>query len=334
MSAVNDADLLRDALLRLLDRARDRWKLGDGRIDIEPVLNWGGFTNSSFRVSGPARTLHVKLAAAPGQAELRRWLAVHEHLTRHYHGPRVLGWLDVSGAARAGLVFEHIDGRPWDFSAQPQRVTDIIDVLDHLHRDDGLAAQLGDGPRTFRQCWAMRYREQFEEDLKLVRTRRPPFVRETSLQWMEAESAKLLALGRDHPALAGVTRTPCHWDAWSGNVMIGGDGSLRILDWDGLAVGDAALDCATAVWAHVMELKQDWRTLLRDADAGDPSFAQRVDLHLRAITLDWTIDVLADWIESDATPWGAQVRARNEALHVRHLAWYRERWGEVPTCSL
>jgi aminoglycoside phosphotransferase (APT) family kinase protein len=324
---MNDAEALRDALARRLDGERDRWRLGDGPIRLEPVLNWGGFMNASFRVATPARTLHLKLAVAEGQTELRRWLAVHEHLSRHYCAPRVLGWIDVPDAGRGGLVFEHIDGRPWDFAAEPQRVAEIVEVLDRLHRDDALAARLGDGARTLRQCWAMRYREQFEEDLKIVGARRPPFVSEASLAWMEAESQRLLALGRDHPVLDGVTRAPCHWDGWSGNVMVGNDGSLWILDWDGLSAGDPALDFTTVLWAHVLELKQDWRPLLRGTRALDASFDQRVDLHLRAVTLDWTIDVLADWIQAEATPWGEQVRRRNQSLHLRHLAWYRERWG-------
>jgi hypothetical protein len=52
-----------------------------------------------------------------------------------------------------------------------------------------------------------------------------------------------------------------------------------------------------------------------------------MDLHLRATTLDYVIDVLADWADCDVPEWWEGVRRRKEADHVQYLDWYRSRWG-------
>jgi hypothetical protein len=75
------------------------------------------------------------------------------------------------------------------------------------------------------------------------------------------------------------------------------DGRWWVLDWDGLSVGDEAEDLATLVWPFVHSTGQDWRRLL--ADEGDEQFSSRMDLHVRALALDYLIDVLVDWAECD-----------------------------------
>ena len=59
---------------------------------------------------------------------------------------------------------------------------------------------------------------------------------------------RLLALPAGNGAFDGVTRSPCHGDLWPDNVLVGAVGRPWVLDWDGLAVGDAAEDLATLVW--------------------------------------------------------------------------------------
>jgi len=83
-----------------------------------------------------------------------------------------------------------------------------------------------------------------------------------------------------------------------------------VLDWDGLAVGDAAEDLATLVWPFVHSEGRDWRELI-EFD-GDGPLAARMDLHVRAITLDYLIDVLADWADCNVPEWRDEVRRRKE----------------------
>jgi hypothetical protein len=300
-----------------------RYGLRAETLKAERVLNWGGFGAPSFRIGDGQRLLHVKLVSEP--AELRRWLAVHEWLEREYHAPPVLGWVDLPGTSYAGLAFEHLDGAAWDPATRPGLVHDLRDLLGRLHDDRRLADRIGDRPRTFRECWELRYREQYEQDLAIVRRDRPACVSEARLTWMEQESREVLALAAGHGAFEGLTRAPCHWDLWPENVLVAGDGTWWVLDWDSLGVGDVAEDYATLVWPLVCEHDRDWRDLL--GGERDASFAARLELHLRAITLDYVIDVLADWAECDVPEWREVVRRRKEAEHGRYLDWYRRRWG-------
>ena len=90
-------------------------------------------------------------------------------------------------------------------------------------------------------------------------------------------------------------------------------------------MGDEAEDLATLVWPFVHATGRDWRDLL--GAEGDGHFAARMDLHLRAITLDYLIDVLADWADCDVPEWRDEVRRRKEEEHRRYLDWYLGRWG-------
>ena len=92
-----------------------------------------------------------------------------------------------------------------------------------------------------------------------------------------------------------------------------------------MAAGDEAEDYATLVWPFVYREGKDWREFL--AEGSDGRFAARMDLHLRATTLDYVIDVLADWADCDVPEWQEEVRRRKEAEHAQYLDWYRSRWG-------
>src|SRR5688572_8197496 len=137
-------DKLVHGLTHQLHSERDRWRLGSAEIEVDPVLNFGGFAKSSFRVASGAGLLHIKLAPANEQGELRRWMAVHEHLTAHYRAPVVRGWIDVACGEYGGLVFEHLHGRAWRPGEQPDLTPAVARLLDQLHHDQELAERLGD----------------------------------------------------------------------------------------------------------------------------------------------------------------------------------------------
>jgi len=92
---------------------------------------------------------------------MRRWLAVHERLEQQYRAPQILDWVDVPGTEHSGLLFEHIDGSTWDIDSRPDLMNEIASLLLNLHEDDELVRALGDPGRTYRECWELRYREQF-----------------------------------------------------------------------------------------------------------------------------------------------------------------------------
>jgi hypothetical protein len=300
-----------------------RFGLNPATLQAERVLNWGGFGGHSYTVGDGDRSIHVKLVTEP--SELRQWLAVHDHRERDYRAPRVLAWADIPGTPLSGLVFEHIDGATWDTAARPGLVEGLRDLLQRLHADRGLADRIGGGTRSNRECWELRYRDQFEQNLIVVRASRPESVTDARLRWMEQESRRVPALAADHDAFEGMTRAPCHWDLWPNNVMIDRASNWWVLDGDGLAVDDEAEDLATLAWPFFQAEGQDWRDLF--GGEGDGSFASRMDLHLRAITLDYVIDVLADWAECDVPEWRESVCPIKEEEHHWYLEWYRSRWG-------
>jgi thiamine kinase-like enzyme len=314
-------ELRQHVLTYFRSRAR-RFQLDARHLEAERVLNWGGFASYSYRVGDGERSVHAKFAT--DQADMQRWLTVHERLETDYRAPKVLAWVDLPGTHYGGLVFEHIDGQTWDTSSYPALLHDLRDLLVRLHEDYELADQLGDGSRSYRHCWELRYREQFEEDLKTVRVNRPASVTDARLSWMEQEAQEVLALAAGTNAFEGMTRSPCHWDLWSNNVLVDASGRAWVLDWDSLAAGDTAEDLATLVWPFVHSHGKEWRDII-DGEADGP-FEARMDLHLRAITLDYLIDVLADWAECNEPEWLETVRLHKEAQHQQFLEWYLSRW--------
>jgi len=296
-----------------------------GHVRVQRVLNWGGFVTSSFQVTDGERTAHLKLERSAEQVQMQRWLAVQQRLEQHYRAPRILDWIDIRGTDHAGLLFEHIDGVTWDIGSRPDWVQEIVKLLSKLHQDGELARALGDPARSYGDCWELRYRELFEEDLKAVRGSRPPFVSSELLEWMEQESKEIIAIGQAHKAFEGVSRSACHLDLWQDNVMLDKSGEFWILDWDGLAVGDPAEDYATLLWPLVHRHGTDWREVL--GVNVDEAFEARMEFHLRAITLDYVVDPLADWVDCDVPEWMEEVRARKQREHVEYLDLYRRKWG-------
>ena len=310
-------------IVEALQPQADRFGLDGATLRADRILNWGGFVAHSFTVSDGKRSVHLKLATEQG--DMRRWLAVHPILERDYRAPRVLAWFDVPDTPFGGLMFEHIDGATWNPTLRPDLIHDLEGLLDRLHHDEGLAQQLVDRPRTYLECWELRYRDQFEEDLKTIRDCRPASVTDDRLLWMERESRKVLAMATDHPAFEGTTQAACHWDLWQNNVMVAESGEWWVLDWDSLAVGDEAEDFATLVWPLLFGTNRDWREWLSKPETGPPS--TRMDLHIQAIALDYVIDILADWAECDVPEWRDEVRTRKESEHHQFFDWYRSRWG-------
>ena len=313
------------AVIAAVQARAEAFGLVAGALEIHQILNWGGFVAESFRVTDGARSIHLKLAA--DQADMRRWWLVRDHLERHYRAPRVLGWVDVPGTALGGLAFDHIPGATWDPAARPDLLGDLRDLLGRLHADGPLTDRLGGGSKTYRACWDERYRSQFEEDLATIRPNRPSVVTDDRLARMEAEARRVLALPAADPAFDGITQAPCHWDLWENNVIVEPGGAWWVLDWDGLAIGDPAEDFATLAWPVWAASGRDWRE--RFPDQADGPLAARIDRHIQAITLDYAIDVLADWADCPDSDWRAEVRPIKEAQHQRFWDLYRAHWASL-----
>jgi aminoglycoside phosphotransferase (APT) family kinase protein len=108
--------------------------------------------------------------------------------------------------------------------------------------------------------------------------------------------------------------------------MVTADGTLKVLDWDELGLGDPMMD-----WAMLFGPDRRRVQPVDEAELTDLGFDarqhERLGIYARASLLDWIIDPLADWIEAATEPrHGAAVRDNNRRVHDSALALYRERY--------
>lgn len=307
-----------------------------GSVVVEPILNWGGFVNRSFRISTESGPYHLKLTADPHDRDrLRRWRTVRHRLETRYLAPRMVDWVEVAGTAFSGPLFEWIEGDV------PERVTpDLVRVLAFritaLHGDRVLYEVLrGEGERvgTCATAYRRSIHERFVEDLAGIRPQPPPFVSPEHLDWMEREVRALEERVAQSAAFDEPADRPIHGDLWLNNVLVGApgpvSGRVALLDWDGLDLGDPVLDWATFLGPHRRDLDPATRRRAWLAERLAPAQRERLSVWARATSLDWVIDPLADWVEAeDETPTHrAVVREANAALFERALAHYQTCWG-------
>jgi thiamine kinase-like enzyme len=322
-------------LARLTRSIRDRLAvearplaLDARRLDVTPLLNRGGFVNRSFRVSDGRPRYHLKVSADPEtRPGLERWRELHRRLERHYHAPRFLAWIDVPGTAFAGPLFEWIDGRIADPLHAPL-LERIVRVVRALHADAALAERLASDEAAAATCadvYAEMYHARFTADLETIAPDRPPFVSTGDVDWMWHEAELLLALVQASASFAEPAAAPSHGDLWADNVLVSGLHDWHLLDWDGLALGDPALDWAMLFGPSRADVRP---ATAREATTAllrlDPATARRLTLYARASLLDWIIDPLSDWVGAAHEPeHGEAIRQANERTHREAMALYR-----------
>lgn len=317
-------------------------------VHAEPILNYGGFVNRSFRVSTPAGLRHVKLTDANhSRRRLERSHAVAERLAADYLAPAPRGWLRIPGTGFAGPVSEWIEGRRPAPPLVGRLRQQLVDVVSRLHTDGDLAAELerlGSTTRSCAEAYRGSYHERFVDDLAYVRKNPPPFVAADLLGWLAVEVAYLARRVDDSPAFDRPAARPTHGDLWIDNLLAGyaGDAAgadaglddggttdpaeLFILDWDEVGLGDPAMD-----WAMLFGPSRELVEPLDPEALADMPLTDgerdRLLLFRRASLLDWIIDPLADWVAAAAEPvHGATVRSANRSVHERALDRYRSLW--------
>ena len=299
------------------------------QLTIDPILNWGGFVNRSFRLSDGRLTAVLKLASSPeSRLDLERWRSLAGVLARHYHAPRMLAWIDVEIIDSAGPVFE------WAKGTTPEQLDSVpLDamraVLDKLHSDARLAAalvNLGDPVQSCHHAYRRCYHRRFTSDLEFIAATPPPFVTAAALEWMYAEVAFLEREISASAAFAEPADRPVHGDLWLNNLIVGPT-SWHILDWDGLMLGDPAMDWAMFFGPTRLQLRPS-RSAADYAVSLGPGARQRLRWYGRASALDWIIDPLADWVQSWNEPFhGESIRIANERVHREAMASYNTRYG-------
>ncbi|HJT31180.1 MAG TPA: phosphotransferase [Pirellulales bacterium] len=321
---------------RALRAAAGEFGIQPDALVAEYVLNWGGFGTPSFSVQDGQRRLHVKLTDDPRQkSELRRWQSIHDLLEQEYHAPPMVGWLTIDGTAYEGPVFAFIDGVFLDGFRMPNVVAEVLDCVERLHADTGLAFRLTPHATVNSHLDCLLARTQMlREDLEIIRAERPPFVPSSRLAWMADRLERLDQAARDSGAFGGLAQSAIHWDLWWNNFLVRPNGQWYILDWDSLGLGDPALDVSTVLFplscgnASHGDAARPWPdSWLRHPK--DEAFSVRMRIYRQAQVLEYVIDVLADWVEARKVPeLQAEVRARKQQEHEQFLAIYHRDYGE------
>lgn len=304
--------------------------LDPDRLEVEYVLNWGGFVNRSFRVSDGRTALHLKLANGPEYRDgLRRFWELRPRMARRYRAPEPLAWIDVPGTEYAGVLSRWIDGAA-PVSLDGRLAEEVVATIRRLHADGELAALLAvpSPPIACADAYLRTYGDRFHADLALVDEARPPFVAPRVRDWMRGEAESIDAAVAASPAFREPADAPTHGDLWLNNLLVARDGAWHLLDWDDLALGDPALDWGMLFGPSRTDLRTAADRVLPPALASNAALRERLAIYARASLLDWIIDPLADWIDAGEAPEHvAEVRAEKERIHRAALAAYLQRYG-------
>jgi Ser/Thr protein kinase RdoA (MazF antagonist) len=302
------------------------------RLEASPLLNFGGFVNRSFRVSDGHAAFFVKLSAdEESKRGLQAWHRLHERLERDFRAPVMHDLMAVPGTPFAGAIFEWIDGRPAAPLSSPL-LAEIEPLVHALHRDEELADvldEVGGGIESCAMSYIVAYHQRFVEDLAYVAASPPPFVPAERLEWIAEEVDRLGRMVRGAAAFAEPADRPIHGDLWIDNVLVDERGRARIIDWDGLRLGDAMIDWAMLLGPTRAAVRPATRHTARLEQYWHASERARLELYERAALLDWILDPLADWVGADTAPAGATA-VRPEKQRVHELAYdeHRSRYGE------
>lgn len=305
--------------------ASSQLQIDTATLTIEPILNWGGFVNRSFRIADGRFAFLLKLAANDeARTGLERWRTLARTLHERYSAPRMHGWLEVEGVG-GGPVFEWVDG------TIPTHLTDVpldqlLVLLTGLHADEDLVTTLdamGDRVESCADAYMDAYHRRFVEDLDFIGANRPPFVSGTTFDWMRREADALATLVLALGPFAEPAGSPIHGDLWLNNLIITATNRCSVVDWDGMRIGDPALD-----WAMLFGPTRSNPRLVegaaRHARDLDRAGLARLAVYGRASLLDWTIDPLADWVQAEYEPFhGESIRSANQHIHAQALAEYQ-----------
>lgn len=304
--------------------------LDPARLEVEYVLNWGGFVNRSFRVTDGRSALHLKLAhEAPYLNGLRRFWDLRPRMSERYRAPEPLAWIDVPGTDYAGVLSRWVDGTP-PAVLDARLAEEIVRTMGLLHQDRELAALLPAPPMplTCADAYTRTYSNRFHADLAFVEQEPPPFVPAETVAWMRREAERVDAAVAAAPAFREAADAPTHGDLWLNNLLVTPGGEWFVLDWDDLGPGDPAMDWAMLFGPSRADLRTAMDRTLPTAITADSAVRERLALYARASLLDWIIDPLADWIDAGEAPEHInQVRPEKERIHRAALDAYRQRYG-------
>jgi hypothetical protein len=323
ITEVQDTDSLRLLVIDYFASRAASFGLDPKTLEVEYVLNWGGYVNSSYRIHDARQAYHLKLSSSAEKREaLRRWITLAPLLTP-YHTPPILEWIEVGSAA--GPLFPYLAGDPPPLSGDV--VAELVPVLQQLNADQGLTRALQPPHSvTAHSAYLSSFHERFIEDLRGIRESPPSFVDEGLLRWLEEEVGVMSRLVASCPAFGEPLTKPVHGDLWLNNILWVNRDDWYLVDWDDLRIGDPAADIATLLGPTAAD-PRPLKMLEQVEGVLTSSERERLPYLGRATLLDWVIDPLSDWIDARTAPaHETAVRAAKERIHKRARACYKERY--------
>lgn len=301
------------------------------KIKASYIVNPGGFSNLSLRLTDDDKQLHIKLAPPYKAARLQQWASVSSYLAEHYSAPKLVQAIDheVVPGYSYGLAFEYIENAtPLEHSGDPEAVLPgLLESIAKLHHDDQLRSMLPtENSITYVDAFEEEYINRLTEDLEGIRESRElirDFVSDETIAWFGDEITRLNETVRQTPAFLHPAIDVVHNDLNGNNVLIDGRGSFRIIDWDDLSVqGDAAMDYSVLLWPFKQGKSWPiWREKIL-AESGAATLEQ-IELYFRAKLLDEVIDVLADYIEAEqVTEHREAFQSNTRSIHLRAYPQY------------
>ncbi|MBD3918423.1 aminoglycoside phosphotransferase family protein [Paenibacillus sp. PR3] len=314
----------------------DTLGLNREKIRVSYILNPGGFSNLSLRLSDEDKQLYVKLAPPYKAARLQQWADVSSYLTDHYTAPKLVQAIDheVVPGYSYGLVFEYIkDATPLENTENPEAVLPrILETIAKLHHDDQLRSMLPTvNSVTYADAFEEEYINRLTEDLEGIRESREllrDFVSDEMIAWFGDEIARLNAIVRQTPAFLLPAIDVVHNDLNGNNVLAYGRDGFRIIDWDDISgQGDAAMDYSVLLWPYKHDESWSiWRE--KNLTGSDAATLERLELYFRAKLLDEVIDVLADYIEAERVPEHREAfQNKAKSIHLRAYPQYLAQYG-------
>ena len=303
-------------------------------IDLNYVLNWGGFVNASFTASDGGRKLHIKVSQSDDSDKcFRRWYQLHRSLEQNYHAPKILLHMIIPETEHEAIVFEHIDGEiPKSLSMELAK--EVLPVLQSLHSDADMAHTLfpeGFEEPSFADCYKNTLHERFIEDLALIKENLPPFVDEKCFNWMRLQADRLLEEVEASSSFAGKSNRLAHGDLWLNNLLVDKQNNFWILDWDDLDISDPALDLVMLLGPSVEAIESFEISKAKSLNyAIDTDMEERLKIYAPARLLDWIIDPLADYVEAETAPEVADsVRQKNQEFHELAKGVFETHFGHI-----
>ena len=312
-------------------RLAPRYGLQGKDVTVEYRYYGGSLERRHYAISDGEAAYHLKLAHIPDHlAKLRKWHSLGQALHERYRAPRIVDWIDVPDTDFSGLLFEHIHGHYWDFGEQPRLAPEVIDLVHRLHEDKDLQRELrrftpgGTCRDYFNSVWRRRIRR----DLPIVEKQPPQFVSNETLRWMREESLRIESAVAESEAFSASATWAVHGDLWPGNILVTEDGSLRIIDWDDLALGDPALEYAVLLDPVLGgDLESSIAGLLPFRP--DAAILERMETCLRAQRLYAPIEAAAEYVESVAAGAGSDgLWDKKEAVYREALRAYAGKYNE------